>query len=249
MAALAVLALILIAAGGNAAAQSFPAQPLNAQASLIVPGEGNARVRIAWDNPQDPGITGYTITRSDGTSSNSPGQATTYTDGSALPGSSYTYTVTARSAGGDSPASAAAGIDFPDPPAEAQNVSAAVRPPEAAHESVQVTLTWSAAPEPQAQACEDSYPVMEYRISRSAAGGAPVEIAVVPEGASPSHTDETADFNTAYTYHVEAVSRIGRGAPGAAAVETPKRPIPPPTGLDVDEVNTSDPFDGTVVID
>ena len=61
MAALAVLALILIGAGGNAAAQSFPAQPLNAQASLIVPDEGNARARIAWDNPQDPGITGHTV--------------------------------------------------------------------------------------------------------------------------------------------------------------------------------------------
>ena len=87
----------------------------------------------------------------------------------AEPGSSYAYTVTARSAGGDSPASEAAGIDFPDPPPETRNVSAAVRTPEAAHESVQVTLTWSAAPEPQAQACEDSYPVTQYRISRSAA--------------------------------------------------------------------------------
>ena len=250
---LAVLILIAATAAGNAAAQTgpptAPSTPMNPAASLVLPESGDARVRIAWDNPQDPGITGYTIARSDGTSADSPGQATTYTDESALPGSSYTYTVTARSAGGDSPASEAAGIDLPDPPPEAQNVSAAVRTPEAAHGSVHVTLTWDSAPEPQARACEDSYPVTQYRVSRSAAGGAPVEIAVVPEGASPSHTDEAADFNTAYTYHVEAVSRIGRGAPGAAAVDTPKRPIPPPTELDVDEVNTPDPFGGTVVID
>ena len=250
---LAVLILIAAAAAGNAAAQTgppaAPSAPMHPAASLVLPEGGDAQVRVAWDNPQDPGITGYTITRSDGTSSDSPGQATTYTDESALPGSSYTYTVTARSAGGDSPASTAASIDLPDPPPEARNVSAAVRTPEAAHESVHVTLTWDPAPELQARACEDSYPVTQYRVSRSAAGGAPVEIAVVPEGASPSHTDGTAAFNTAYTYHVEAVSRIGRGAASTTAVDTPKRPVPPPTGLDVDEVNTPDPFDGTVVID
>ena len=204
---------------------------------------------MGWDNPQNPEITSYTVSRSDGRSFDSSGQATTYTDESALPGSSYTYTVTARSAGGDSPASQAAGIDLPDPPPETRNLSAAVRTPEASHVSVTCTLSWDAAPEPQAQACEDSHPVTEYRVSRSAAGGAPVEIAVVPEGASPSHTDGTADFNTAYTYHVEAVSRIGRGAAGTVAAGTPKRPIPAPTGLDVDETATADPFDGTVTID
>ena len=96
MAALAVLALILIGAGGNAAAQSFPAQPLNAQASLIVPDEGNARARIAWDNPQDPGITGHTITRSDGRTLDFPGQARAPTDESALPGHPYTNTAPAH---------------------------------------------------------------------------------------------------------------------------------------------------------
>ena len=130
---LAVLILMAAAAAGNAAAQTGPpAAPMNPAASLVLPETGNARVRVGWDNPQNPEITGYTITRSDGTSSDSPGQATTYTDESALPGSSYTYTVTARSAGGDSPASTAAGIDFPDPPPGTRNVSAAVRTPEAA---------------------------------------------------------------------------------------------------------------------
>ena len=250
---LAVLILIAATAAGNAAAQTgpptAPSTPMNPAASLVLPESGNARVRVGWDNPQNPGITGYTIARSDGRSFDSPGQATTYTDESALPGSPYTYTVTARSAGGDSPASAAAGIDVPDPPPGTRNVSAAVRTPEAAHESVHVTLTWDPAPEPQAQACEDSHPVTQYRVSRSTGDDAPVEIAVVPEGASLSHTDGTADFNTAYTYDVEAVSRIGRGAASTTAVDTPKRPVPPPTELDVDEVNTPDPFGGTVVIE
>ncbi len=249
LAALILIALIAAAAGNAAAQAGPPAAPLNPTASLVLPDGGYARVRVGWDNPQAPEITGYTVSRSDGRSFDSSGQATTYTDESALPGSSYAYTVTARSAGGDSPASAAASISLPDPPAEAQNVSAAVRTPEAGHESVHVTLTWDPAPEPQAQACEESYPVTEYRLSRSSGNEAPVEMAVVPEGAGLFHTDETADFNTAYTYHVEAVSRIGRGTASTAAVSTPKRPVPSPTDLDVDEAATSDPFDGTVTLD
>ena len=250
LAALILIALIAAAAAGNAAAQAGPpAAPLHPTASLVLPDGGYARVRVGWDNPQAPEITGYTVSRSDGRSFDSSGQATTYTDKSALPGSSYAYTVTARSAGGDSPASAAAGISLPDPPAEAQNVSAAVRTPEAAHESVHVTLTWDPAPEPGPEACEESYPVTEYRLSRSSGNEAPVEMAVVPEGATLSHTDETGDFNTAYVYHVEAVSRIGRGTASTSAVSTPKRPVPSPTDLDVDEAATSDPFDGTVTLD
>ena len=84
---LAVLILIAATAAGNAAAQTgpptAPSTPMNPAASLVLPESGDARVRIAWDNPQDPGITGYTIARSDGTRADSPGQATTYTDESA----------------------------------------------------------------------------------------------------------------------------------------------------------------------
>ena len=247
---LATIVIILLITGGNAWAQTAPpATPENPAASLVIPEKGQYRVRVAWDNPRNAGITGYTITRSDGQTFESNGQPTTYTDHSTEPGRSYSYTVTARNGAGQSPTSAPAQVPVPDAPAAVTGLSTSMRPAEAVHTSVQVTLTWSSAPEPQAQDCEDSYPVTEYRVSRSAAGGTPVEIAVVPEEATLSHTDETADFKTAYTYHVEAVSRMGRGAAGTAAVETPKRPIPPPTELDVDEINTPDPFDGTVVID
>ena len=218
-------------------------------ASLMIPEEGKYRVRVAWDNPHDDGISSYTVTRSDGQTFESNGQPTTYTDDSTEPGRSYGYTVTAKSAAGDSPASRTATVILPEAPAAVTGLSASIRPAEAVHTSVQVTLTWNPPPEPQVQACEDSYPITEYRISRSAGGGPPVEIAVTPAGASLSHVDETADFNTNYTYHAEAVSRIGRGAASTTAVETPQRPIPPPTGLDVDEAATPDPFDGTVTID
>ena len=84
----------------------------------------------------------------------------------------------------------------------------------------------------------------EYRLSQSSGGGPPVEVAIVPAGPGLLHTDETADFNTAYTYHVEAVSRIGRGAARTVSASTPKRPIPAPTGLDVDETATPTPSTG-----
>ena len=247
---MALMTIILTTAGGTAWAQTNPpATPENPEASLVIPEEGKYRVRIAWDNPHDNGITGYTITRSDGQTFESNGQPTTYTDDSTEPGRSYRYTVTAKSAAGDSPASRTPMVILPEAPTAVTGLHASIGPAEAVHTSVQVTLTWNPPPEPQAQACEDSYPVTEYRISRSAGGGTPVEIAVTPAGASLSHVDETADFNTAYTYQVEAVSRIGNGAASTTAVDTPKRPIPPPTGLDVDETATPDPFDGTVTID
>ena len=78
---LAVLILIAAAAAGNAAAQTgLPEAPMHPAASLVLPENGDARVRVGWDNPQDPEITGYTVSRSDGRSFDSSGQATTYTD-------------------------------------------------------------------------------------------------------------------------------------------------------------------------
>ena len=75
---LAVLILIAAAAAGNAAAQTGPPAPMNPAASPVL-----------------PEITGYTVSRPDGRSFDSSGQATTHTDESALPGSSYTNTAPA----------------------------------------------------------------------------------------------------------------------------------------------------------
>ena len=76
---LAVLILIAAAAAGNAAAQTGAPAPMDPGASLVL-----------------PEITGYTVSQPDGRSFNSPGQARTPTDESALPGGPYTNTAPAH---------------------------------------------------------------------------------------------------------------------------------------------------------
>ena len=78
-AVLAVLILMAAAAAGNAAAHTGQAAPMDPAASLVL-----------------PETTGYTVSQPDGRSFDSPGQARTPTDESALPGSSYTNTAPAH---------------------------------------------------------------------------------------------------------------------------------------------------------
>ena len=76
---LAVLILIAAAAAGNAAAHTGPPEPMNPDTSLVL-----------------PEITGHTMSRTGGRSSDSPGQARAPTYKSALPGRPYTNTAPAH---------------------------------------------------------------------------------------------------------------------------------------------------------
>ena len=250
-------AIMAMAVAGTAWAQpapaTVPAAPGNPEASLVIPETGTYQVRIAWDDPDDQSITVYTITRSDGQTFTSSRYATTYTDHSTQHGASYTYTVKAANSDGEGPASAQAQVTIPDAPAAVTGLTATTRPVQSTHDNVHITLTWSAGAEPQAQAqaCQDSYPVTGYQVSRSIGTGPTQELVVAPAGTDISHADETAAFNTSYTYHVTPVSRIGNGETSSTTVSTPRRslPISAPTGLDVDQASTPDPFNGTIVLE
>ena len=238
-----VIALAVLSVQYAQAQPGPPPAPLHPTATLIMPQDDYAQVRVAWDNPDDPAITGYVINRSDGKEFNSPGQATTYTDHGTEPGTTYTYTVSAESAGGAGPASEATSVRVPDRPAEPSSFSSEIRTPEASHETVWVTLEWQAAPEPETEACEESYPVTGYLLTRTEVDGT-TGFTVLP-AESLSHTDETAKFSSVYTYLIIATNKIGASYPQAAIINTPARPVMPPTGL---PAKVADTFDGNVTL-
>ena len=235
------LILILAAAGGGAAAQSPPGQPANPQASLIVPGDGYAQVRVAWDNPRDPGVTGHTITRSDGRTFDSPGQATTYSDITVEPGGTYSYTVTARNAGGPGPVSGPAPADVPDPPTAPGSLAATVGEAQATDKAGTITLDWEASTAPDPGQCRAAYPLTGYTIVRSG-NDQETELGNVDASAT-SFVDSNANFDVHYTYRVTARNAIGT-SPASEVSATALEPAPlPATGL---TARIADPFDGSI---
>ena len=161
--------LVTVLHQGNATAQTGPPDaPANTLAHLIVPDGEDPRIRVSWDG-SDTGATGYTISRGDGQTFDADGTETTFSDHSVEPGTAYSYTGTANSAQGDSPASAAASASVADAPSAPGSLSAAVAESTAADETASVTLTWTASSVPPVEQCDITYPLDGYTISHSLA--------------------------------------------------------------------------------
>ncbi len=240
---IAVAAALLFAHQGAAnAGAGLPGTPANPLAHLIVPEGGDPRVRVSWDALSAP-VPGYTITRDDGQAFQAAGTATTFSDHSVEPGTSYTYTVMARNEQGFSPASATASASVPEAPGEPGGLAAELAEIEAADEAASVTLTWTASTVPAAAQCEVPYPLLGYTVLRSD-GGQETEISTPGKGAT-SFTDDNAAFSTTYTYRVMARNAIGNSPAAETAVTVPARPVLPPTAV---SASISDPFDGTVTV-
>ena len=218
-----------------------PGAPANPLAHLIVPEGGDPRVRLSWDAPGAP-VSGYTVARADGRSFQAAGTATTYSDHSVKPGTSYTYAVTARNGQGSGASSAPASASVPDAPSQPGELAAEVAKIAATDESASVALTWTAPTVPAAAQCETSYPLDGYTILRSSDGSQETEIAT-PGSEAVSITDDTAAFGATYTYRVFARSAIGDSPAAEATVTVPARPVLPATGL---TASIADPFDGNV---
>ena len=235
--------LVTVLHHGNATAQTGPpGAPANTLAHLIVPDGEDPRIRVSWDG-SDTGATGYTITRGDGQTFEADGTETTYSDHSVEPGTAYSYTVTANSDQGDSPASAAASASVADAPSVPGNLSAAVAESTAADETASVTLTWAESSVPPVEQCDVTYPLDGYTISRSD-GTDEVELGTAGADAT-SFTDPNAGFSRSYTYLVAARNAIGTSPAAEAAATIPSRPILSPTGL---TATITDPFDGNVTL-
>ena len=225
---------------GNANANTGPpGTPDNTLAHLIVPDGEEARIRVSWDAP-DAEVSDYTITRADGQTFSANGAATTFSDHTVEPGTTYAYSVAAHSADGASPASESASADVPDAPSAPGNLTGATAEPDAADETATVNLTWLASTVPAAEQCDTAYPLTGYTIFRSD-GNQETELGTADNDAT-SFTDNTAAFSTSYTYRVAARNAIGASSAGTS-VAVFSRPVLPPTGL---TASITDPFDGNI---
>ena len=165
---------------------SPPTAPTGLSATAVSPG----RVDLSWTaSDDDVGVTGYKIFR-DGTQVGSS-TTTSFADTTALPQTSYTYTVSAfDAAGNDSPPSDPASVTTPGdttPPSKPTGLSAT------AAGSNQVNLTWTAS--------TDDTGVASYEIRRdgTAIGTSP----------TPSFSDTSAQPSTTYSYTVVALDAAG----------------------------------------
>ena len=238
---IAIAAALLFSHQAAAAASTGPpGAPANPLAHLIVPEGEDPRVRVSWDAPGAP-VSGYTVARADGTSFQAAGTATTFSDHTVEPGTSYTYTVTARNVQGASVRSAPASASVPDAPSQPGNLASSVAEIQATDEAASVTLTWTASTVSPAAQCETAYPLDGYTVVRSD-GGQETEIATPGSGAA-SFTDDSAAFGAAYTYRVSARNAIGDSPSAETTVTVPVRPVLPATGL---AAQVTDPFDGNI---
>ena len=232
--------LLTVIHQGNATANTGPpGTPDNTLAHLIVPDGEEPRIRVSWDAP-DAEVSDYTITRADGQTFSANGAATTFSDHTVEPGTTYAYSVAAHSADGASPASESASADVPDPPSAPGNLTGAVAEPEATDETATVNLTWLASTVPAPDQCDTAYPLTGYTIVRSD-GDQETELGTADAGAT-SFSDNTAAFSRQYTYRVTARNAIGASS-SETAVRVFSQPVLPPTEL---TAAITDPFDGNV---
>ena len=187
--------LLTVIHQGNATANTGPpGTPDNTLAHLIVPDGEEPRIRVSWDAP-DAEVSDYTITRADGQTFSAAGAATTFSDHTVEPGTTYAYSVAAHSADGASPASESASADVPDAPSAPGNLTGAVAEPEATDETATVNLTWLASTVPAPDQCDTAYPLTGYTIVRSD-GDQETELGTADAGAM-SFSDNTAAFSRA----------------------------------------------------
>ena len=216
-----IIALLMVLAyQGTAAAQGQPPPaPQNPMAHLIAGYGQEPQVRVSWDAPTQGTAVSHTVSRNDGENFEVRSGATTHSDRTIVPGTAYSYTVTAENAAGSSPASAPATAQIPPAPSAPGNLAGAVAEPQATDETATVTLTWLASTAPEAASCETAYPLTGYTIVRSG-GDRETELGTADAGAT-SFTDSAAAFSTDYTYRVIAQSAIG----ASPASETPGKRI------------------------
>jgi acid phosphatase type 7 len=168
-----------------------PSAPTNLAASNATPGE----IDLSWSASSDNiGVTNYDIYRGGSMVGTVAGNALTYQDTSVTAGTSYSYTVRARDAAGNSSTdsnSATATATSP-PVASPSNLNGS------ATSGTSVHLTWTAS---------TTSSVSGYNIYRGLSGGTLTKINST--GSGTSYDDLTVSPGTAYDYAVTAVATGG----------------------------------------
>ena len=205
--AAAAILLTVIHQGNANADTSPPDTPGNPLAHLIVPDGEEPHIRVSWDAP-DAEVSDYTITRADGQTFSANGAATTFSDHTVEPGTTYAYSVAAHSADGASPASESASADVPGHALGARQPHRSRsrtrvhrrnrhRQPDLA--GIHGASTPTSATRPTQ--------LTGYTVVRSD-GDQETELGTADAGAT-SFIDNTAAFSRQYTYRVMARNAIG----------------------------------------
>jgi acid phosphatase type 7 len=186
---------------------SSDTQPPTAPSNLTGTAVNGGRVDLSWTASTDNvAVGGYRIFRNGTQIGSTPG--TTYSDTTAIPGSSYQYYVVAFDTSNNvsQPSSTATVQTPPDTSAPTTPANLVATAPGA----TEVDLGWSAS--------SDDVAVAGYRIFRDG-----VQVAT---SAGPSYADLTVQASTTYSYRVAAYDTAGNvsGQSNAATVTTPAAP-------------------------
>ncbi|NKI34736.1 IPTL-CTERM sorting domain-containing protein [Wenzhouxiangella sp. XN79A] len=209
----------------NAEGDSPPSAPSNAVTPTGVPTAptgvtataGDAEASVSWTAPADDGgspITGYTATSSPGGQTCSTAGATTCTVTGLTNGTSYTFTVVATNAEGDSPPSAPSSavtpVGGPGAPLMGQ-----VEPGAGS-----LTVSWVAP------ATDGGSPILGYRAEANPTCEVDALPGEVPGVTAYSCTIDFLNPSTAYTVTVTAINAVGETTVVVAAGIQPD-PVPP----------------------
>ncbi len=216
-----------------ASATTLPdTQPPTAPSSLAANAVSGNRVDLSWTASTDNvGVTGYLIERCQGAGCSSfvqiaapGGTATTFSDTTAVAGTSYSYQVRATDAAGNlGPYSNVASATTPAP--DTQPPSAPTGLSASAVSNAQINLSWTAS--------TDNVGVTGYLIERCTGSGCSSFVQVAsPAGTATTYGDSGLATSTAYSYRVRATDGSGNlsgysnTSSATTLSTTPIQPIP-----------------------
>lgn len=177
--------------------------PPTAPGNLTATATGPGQVNLSWTASTDNvGVTGYTVYRN-GTQIGSTGTATTFSDITAQPATTYTYTVVAFDAAGN--VSQPSNTATVTTPADTQPPSTPTGLTGAASIGTRVDLTWNPA--------TDDTGVAGYTVYRN---GSVIATTTGPN--ATAYSDTTVSPSTTYSYAVDAFDTAGNHSPQSAAV-------------------------------
>ena len=195
-------------------ASTVDSEPPAAPTALTADAPTFDRVNLSWSAATDNvGVIGYEIYR-DGQLLATRGTATTYSDITVAPGTSYDYTVKALDAASNrSPASAPARVTTPSAP-DTQAPTAPTALDAQARSTTRVDLSWAAA--------TDNVGVTGYEVHRDGA--------LLATTGTTGYSDATVRAQTTYQYTVRALDAAGNRS-AVSESRSVTTPAPPTTTL------------------